>query len=249
MCSGCNITFETRPGVLMHQKHRFSKCKQAKTKEVSFGAPAVNSEMGRARIDTSNSPDNSDNEQIVEQEAEADMEMHVEDITELAIEAEDNEEAPTPIAVWQELMEVDEPAGVNEELMAKIRICKNSDDFGDESRRKAIDLDNQNPVIDASSAYEDIRIQLVHDFIINNRLSTDAGDKLLELWTKVIMDVDFVCISGAKNDFDCGQTLGIEPKVKPTVRNLNSRLLKFVQGSEIFEQIMGIPDLDGKQAS
>ena len=50
-------------------------------------------------------------------------------------------------------------------------------------------------------------------------------------------------------DFQFFQTLEIQTQVKPTVKNLNSTLLKFTQGSEIFEQNMEIPALDGKQAS
>ncbi len=56
-------------------------------------------------------------------------------------EAEDNEEAPTPIAVWQELMEQGSPIGVTEDLMARTLICQNSYDFGDESLLVPVDLE------------------------------------------------------------------------------------------------------------
>ncbi len=146
----------------------------------------MNAEMGQPRIDRGVSA----NEPAIPvqnaHEPDPDVEMHVNgDLPDLEIEAEDNEEAPTPIAVWQELVEQDGPIGVTEDLMAKTRICRNSDDFGDESRRVPVDLEAVNPAQDARSLYEDIRIQLVHDFIINNKLSTDAGDQLLDLWTQV----------------------------------------------------------------
>jgi hypothetical protein len=170
----------------MHANHRFSLCKSAQFQKITFGAPAVNAEMGQPRIDRGVSA----NEPAIPvqnaHEPDPDVEMHVNgDLPDLEIEAEDNEEAPTPIAVWQELVEQDGPIGVTEDLMAKTRICRNSDDFGDESRRVPVDLEAVNPAQDARSLYEDIRIQLVHDFIINNKLSTDAGDQLLDLWTQV----------------------------------------------------------------
>jgi hypothetical protein len=166
----------------MHQNQRFSHCKAANIKQVTFGAPAVNAEMGqprRGRRESEDVPAAAEHEHL------PDVPMHVNDFPALEIEAEDNEEVPTPIAVWQELVELDGPLGVTEDLMAKTRICRNSDDFGDESRRVPVDPERLDLGSHSSSMYEDIRIQLVHDFIINNKLSTDAGDQLLDLWTQV----------------------------------------------------------------
>jgi hypothetical protein len=43
------------------------------------------------------------------------------------------------------------------------------------------------------------------------------------------------------------QVLGIKTEIKPTVKNLNSQLLKFKQGTEIHEKSMNIAGLDGHQ--
>jgi hypothetical protein len=170
----------------IHTVHRTSQCKAAHIIKITFGAPAMNAEMGQPRRERGESEHEPPETEFNAHQPAQDVEMHVNiDFPRLEIEAEDNEEAPTPIAVWQELVEADGPIGVNEDLMAKTRICRNSDDFGDESRRVPVDPQALNPAQDARSLYEDIRIQLVHDFILNNKLSTDAGDKLLDLWTQV----------------------------------------------------------------
>jgi hypothetical protein len=170
----------------MHQKRRFSPCVTAKIIKVTFAAPAVNAEMGQPRRERAESEVEPVSAALAVLEPEQDIEMHVDAVPELEIEGEDNEEAPTPIAVWQELVEQDGPIGVTEDLMAKTRICRNSDDLGDESRRIPVDPERIDLGQDSCSIYEDIRIQLVHDFIINNKLSSDSGDQLLDLWTKVM---------------------------------------------------------------
>ncbi len=53
----------------------------------------------------------------------------------MEIDAEDKDQHPTPIAVWSELCEQDGSVGIDADLMHKIRICKNTDDHGDVSRR------------------------------------------------------------------------------------------------------------------
>ena len=97
----------------MHANQRNSLCKSAQFQKITFGAPAVNAEMGQPRIDRGVSA----NEPAIPvqnaHEPDPDVEMHVNgDLPDLEIEAEDNEEAPTPIAVWQELVEQDGLIGV-----------------------------------------------------------------------------------------------------------------------------------------
>jgi hypothetical protein len=109
------------------------------------------------------------------------------------------------------------------------------------------------PPLEASSVYEDINLHHVHDYILNNGLSVAQGDTLLELWSQVriyclrtnlqakveISDADwFVWLF---------QVLGIKTDIKPTVKSLNSRLLKFKQGTDIHEKSMNIAGLDGHQ--
>ena len=43
------------------------------------------------------------------------------------------------------------------------------------------------------------------------------------------------------------QTHGLQTSSKPTTKNLNNHLLKFIQGAEIQEKEFGIPEIDGKQ--
>ncbi len=70
---------------------------------------STDSEMEKLLMDRHNSQDNLDDEHLPEQDPDPDIEMHVEDVAVLEIEAEDNKEAPTHIAVWLELVEYDEP--------------------------------------------------------------------------------------------------------------------------------------------
>jgi hypothetical protein len=53
----------------------------------------------------------------------------------MEIEGEEDDNHPTPIAVWSELIEQDGSVGIDSDLMDKIRKCENPDDNGDASRR------------------------------------------------------------------------------------------------------------------
>jgi hypothetical protein len=64
----------------------------------------------------------------------ADEEVHIEDVN-MEIEGEEDDSEPTPIAVWNELMEQDESIGLTQDLLHKIRKCKVPNDGGDASRR------------------------------------------------------------------------------------------------------------------
>jgi hypothetical protein len=64
----------------------------------------------------------------------ADEEVLIEDVN-MEIEGEEDESEPTPIAVWNELMEQDESVGITQDLLHKIRRCKVPNDGGDTSRR------------------------------------------------------------------------------------------------------------------
>ena len=58
----------------------------------------------------------------------------IEDVT-MELEDEDIDPHPTPIAVWQELVEKDGSVGVDADLLWKSRRCQIPGDEGDESRR------------------------------------------------------------------------------------------------------------------
>ncbi len=129
------------------------QCKAAQITK-TFGAPTVNAEMGQPRQERGESEHEPATAALNAREPDQDIEMQVNrDFPCLEIEAEDNEEAPTPIAVWQELVEEDCPIGVNEDLMAKTRICQNSYDFCDESRWVPVDLEANNLGQDTRSIY------------------------------------------------------------------------------------------------
>jgi hypothetical protein len=95
--------------------------------------------------------------------------------------------------------------------------------------------------------YDDPTIQLFHEFILNNGLSVDQGDSLLDMYTKV---TKIVVVSRFVYIDTCGshlQIAGIQTKIAPTMKNLNASLLKFVQGTGVSEKWMHEPNLDGKQ--
>ena len=61
--------------------------------------------------------------------------MDVEQPDLMEIDGEEDDNFPTPIAVWSELCEQDGSVGLDADLMHKIRNCKVPDDHGDVSRR------------------------------------------------------------------------------------------------------------------
>eukprot|EP00961_Rhodomonas_salina_P094675 1274089-Rhodomonas_salina.1 len=72
-------------------------------------------------------------------------------------------------------METRSASEITPELLKKFRTCTDPDDEGDASRRTKVP-DRQKEPSGASQVYEHPELQTIHEYILKNKLSTDASN-------------------------------------------------------------------------
>ncbi len=173
----------------------------------------------------------------------------------MEIDGEEDDDSPTPIAVWSELVEQDWSSQIDTDFMHRVQTCATPGDEGnttyqipgifDDLCTGTLQMDNQflinldtvvtDPVA-AKPSYADLSkdMNLHHKYIIISEQQSQGCLTLGKGQSKHIFSHPLM------------EELNIQTEVKPTMKNLNSKLLKFVQGSDILEKEMALPDFDKK---
>eukprot|EP00961_Rhodomonas_salina_P023295 313060-Rhodomonas_salina.2 len=185
----------------MHQANRKSACKWAGFKTSHFGNAEVGAEMGQAINAAAGNAgpaqqdylEDPEIEDVTAEEANAsqysgyqgipdspgpaggvprDVQQECEDPKNPGIN--DDSRLPDPISVWNELMETSSESEITPELLKKFHTCTDPDDQGDASRRTKVPERAKEPS-GASGVYEHPELQTIHEYILKNKLSMDAG--------------------------------------------------------------------------
>lgn len=88
--------------------------------------------------------------------------------------------------LWDDIVSYDGPTGISIDLLRRSRLVYTAPECTDEQRRiKSQETESHENDEDPSTIYEHPLLQQAHEYIIDNKLTTLQGDRLLDLWTQV----------------------------------------------------------------